>query len=269
MPDAGLIGDPAHELNGLILNDKWKVIEKNVRPSDATGGYFSVGYIVKDSTGHKAFLKALDFSKPFRNVDPSFHLQIMTAAFNFEREVLKQCKDHRLTHVVFAIDEGTINFPNWKYPVQFLIFDLAKADIRSLKNVGQAFDLAWTLRSLHQIAVGVWQLHKIEIAHQDLRPSNVLVYEGDILKVADLGRSECRNRVAPHSEDHIPGAASYAPPEFLYREISSDWGCRRFGCDLYHLGSMVIFFFCGMQMTPMLKSKLHENHLWTTWRGTY
>jgi len=269
MSSSGPTKNPAQELEGIVLNDRWKVLTKIVRPPEATGGHFSVGYIIEDTSGHKAFLKALDFSKALEEEDPAKHLQMMTEAFNFEKEILRQCKDHRLSHVVLAIDEGTIRLPDCTNPVQFLIFDLAESDIRSLQKVGQAFDLAWTLRSLHQIAVALWQLHGIEIAHQDLKPSNILVYKDDHLKVADVGRAECKAMTAPHSDLAIPGARSYAPPEFLYHEISSDWECRRFGCDLYHLGSMVVFFFCGMQMTAILKTKIHPNHIWDIWRGSY
>lgn len=269
MPPDGPIRNPAEELLGLVLNGRWKVIEKIVRSPEATGGCFSVGYIIEDPSGHKAFLKALDFSKAFKDEDLTKRVEEIAAAFNFEKDILKRCKQHRLNHVVFAIDEGTIKLPDYDLPVPFLIFDKAEGDIRSLKKVEQAFDLAWTLRSLHQITVGVWQLHKIEIAHQDLKPSNVLVFEGDLLKLADLGKSACKNMVAPHSNEAIPGAWPYAPLEFLYGDISLDWECRRFGCDLYHLGSMVVFFFCQMKMTEILKTKVHQNHWWTKWPGSY
>jgi len=269
MESAGPLRNPAEELLGLVVNTDWKVAAKLHRPPGATGGQFSVGYIVENSSGHKAFLKALDYSKALRSEDPAKVLQGMTEAFNFERNILGQCKHHRLDRVVFAIDEGKISLPEWPFPVQFLIFDLAETDIRSLQKVGQAFDLAWTLRSLHQIAVGIWQLHKHDIAHQDLKPSNILVFKDDQMKLADLGRAECKNLIAPHSTCTIAGARPYAPPELLYGEISSDWECRRFGCDLYHLGSMVVFFFCGIQMTAILKSKLHPNHIWTMWAASY
>jgi len=269
MPSDGPTKNPAQELEGLVLNDRWKVLTKIVRPPEATGGHFSVGYIIEDPSGHKAFLKALDFAKALADEDPTKHLKIMNDAFIFEKEILRQCKDHRLSHVVFATDEGIIRLPDCPNPVPFLIFELAESDIRSLQKVGQAFDLAWTLRSLHQITVGLWQLHKIEIAHQDLKPSNILVYKDDQLKVADVGRAECKNLTAPHSDWPIPGARSYAPPEFLYNEISPDWECRRFGCDLYHLGSMVVFFFCGIQMTAILKTKIRQNHIWGIWTGSY
>jgi serine/threonine protein kinase len=263
------IKNPAHELTGQIVNDDWKVIEKLIRPKRATGMSFSVGYIIENSVGQEAFLKALDFSEALKSPDPARAFQAMTEAFNFERDVLARCREKKMSRVVTALDEGKIELPGGAYPVQFLIFDLAEGDIRSHPKAAQAFDLAWILRSLHHIAVGLWQLHGHGIAHQDLKPSNVLVFKGDQMKVADLGRAERQGVTSPFSEFCIPGAKSYAPPELLYGEMQPDWKCRRYGCDLYLMGSMVVFFFCGIQMTAILRDKLHPKHIWEVWPLDY
>lgn len=263
------IKNPAHELIGQVVNDDWKVIEKLVRPEGATGMVFSVGYIIENSTGQKAFLKALDFSHAFDSPDPARILQALTESFNFERDVLARCREKRMSRVVTALEDGKIELLGGAHPVQFLIFDLAEGDIRSHPKAAQAFDLAWILRSLHHIAVGLWQLHGHGIAHQDLKPSNVLVFEGDQMKVADLGRAERLDVTSPFSEFCVPGAKSYASPELLYGEMQPDWKCRRYGCDLYLMGSMVVFFFCGIQMTAILRDKLHPEHIWEVWPQDY
>lgn len=261
--------NPAQEMLGLTINGRWRVISKLPRLPGATGGAFSVGYIIESSSGQRAFLKALDFSRAFLSPDPAKMLQVMTEEFIYEKTVLEQCKDSRLSHVVFALEEGKMTLPSWPCPVQYLIFDLADGDIRRLNKVGQAFDLAWTLRALHHVSVGLWQLHKHGIAHQDLKPSNILVFSGEQLKVADLGRAESKKSPSPYCDLHVAGARSYAPPELLYHEISPSWACRRFGCDLYHLGSLVVFFFCGIQITAIIKKYLHPLHVWDVWQTEY
>ena len=217
----------------------------------STGGCFSVCYIVEDIKGKKAFLKALDFSKAFKEIDPIFALKILTEAYYFEREVLTKCRNEKLDHVVLAIDDGIVRFSDGGV-VPYLIFELADGDVRRQASVSEQFSIAWSLRSLHHIAVGLKQLHGQGIAHQDLKPSNVLVFNGDTSKIGDFGRSAYKGHAPPHENNPIPGDPTYAPPELLYGYMNSDWNSRRFGCDAYLLGSMTIFFFLGVGATTLI-----------------
>ena len=66
----------------------------------------------------------------------------------------------------------------------YIVFELASGDIRAEIERLPNFDLAWCLRSLHNATVGVQQLHSKDIAHQDIKPSNVLVFGMDGSKLA-------------------------------------------------------------------------------------
>lgn len=54
--------------------------------------------------------------------------------------------------------------------VDYLIFELADGDVRSHLDAMPAFDAAFLLRTLHHVATGLQQLHRAQIAHQDLNP---------------------------------------------------------------------------------------------------
>jgi serine/threonine protein kinase len=154
--------------------------------------------------------------------------------------------------------------------VQYLIFELAEGDVRSKLDEFDAMGLAWALRSMHHVATGLRQLHSIGVAHQDLKPSNVLLFdEGSSSKIGDLGRSVLRNVPAPHEEAIVAGAIAYAPPELLYKSPPEDWPARRFGCDTYLLGSMVVFLLTGLSATALLMKHLPEELHYRTWAGTY
>ena len=56
----------AHMLKGRELPGGWRVIEKIERDPDATGGHFSVGYIV-ERNGSRGYLKALDYTLAFES----------------------------------------------------------------------------------------------------------------------------------------------------------------------------------------------------------
>ena len=100
---------PAELLLGKTLDEGWRVIEKLPLLPTATGGIFSVGYVVQALDGTRGFLKALDFTKAIGATDPAEAMKSVTAAFLFERDVLERCKNSRMDRVVLAIAEGKTN----------------------------------------------------------------------------------------------------------------------------------------------------------------
>ncbi|MBU1702311.1 MAG: hypothetical protein KJ970_09700 [Candidatus Eisenbacteria bacterium] len=250
---------PAECLAGLTLDGGWKVIQQITPPPHATGGHFSVGYIVEDPTGRRAFLKALDFTKAFQAPDFARELQAMTAAYNFERDLLSKCVVHKLHRVVTPLADGTVVVPGTLGPLQnvcYLIFEHATGDIRDEVAQFSVFDLAWCLRSLHHSAVGLRQLHTTGIAHQDLKPSNVLVFGDQGSKLADLGRASDSTIPSPTDGLRIPGDVGYAPPEQFYDLQANRSFSERCLADMYLLGSLVFFYFANCSATQAIVSKI-------------
>lgn len=268
---SGFTDSPAEQLQGKLLTNGWRVVSRLSSSGEMTGGTFSASYIVENEKGERGFLKALDYSRALKSNDPARSLQALTAAYNIERDLLQLCANKRLSRVIRAIDSGKIDIDRTRADgvVEYLIFELADHDIRGYLDWAKSFDLAWTLRTLHQIATGLFQLHRIDVAHQDLKPSNILVFAKDISKIADLGRATQKQVTAPYDNDIVSGDPTYAPPEQLYGYADADWIRRRLGCDLYHLGSMIVFFFSAASMTAMIKSYLASAHDWDSWGGTY
>ena len=265
---AGAIKTPAQQLHGMTLDGGWKVVEVVQASAQGTGGNFSQGYIVENSGGKRAFLKALDYSRALRAPDPPTALKALIDAYIFERDVLHRCRDKRLDHVVLAIADGTVRVSG--EPVQYLILELAEGDVRSQADKAARFDTAWILRALHHVAVGSSQSHREGMAHQDVKPSNILAFDGGkTSKLGDLGRAAYQGHTPPHEILNIAGDPAYAPPELLYRYVDPDWNRRRLGCDAYLLGSMVVFFFTGVGMTALLRKELHPSHAWDRWAGDF
>ena len=192
---------------------------------DTTGGHFSVGYIVEDESGHRGFLKALDFSEALRQPNSTMVLQALTNAFNYEKQLLDQCKANNLDRVAVSIDDGEISVGDLhpSLPVPYIVFELADGDVRSRLNLTKSFELSFILRALHHCTTGIRQLHNLRVAHQDLKPSNVLVFGDAEFRVADLGRSAMQGTSTPMDQLDIAGdgGLTYAPPELLYGEVSS------------------------------------------------
>jgi eukaryotic-like serine/threonine-protein kinase len=112
------------------------------------------------------------------------------------------------------------------------------------------------LRTLHHVSNGLRQLHGAEVAHQDVKPSNVMTFGVGGAKIGDLGRATDHARAMPHDDHAIAGAKPYAPPELLYRETASDWGTRRAACDVYLLGSLAVFLFIGVGTTARMMMEI-------------
>jgi eukaryotic-like serine/threonine-protein kinase len=258
---------PAQKLDGQKLSNGWTVKTQVNKKPGATGGFFSIGYTVVHENGNEAFLKAIDFSDAFRSADPARELQPLVETFNFERDLLEKCKSKNLDRVVRALESGTTTIDG--IPVPYLIFELADGDIRTHMDISANLDLAWTLRMLHHVAVGLKQLHGLGIAHQDIKPSNVLVFAGVTSKLADLGRAAHPDFKPPHHDNFIPGDYSYSPPELRYGYIHPDFNQRRFGADAFLLGNIILFSFTRLTMSAVLLSFLAPEHMPVTWRSTY
>lgn len=264
---------PHELLEGIPLKNEWRAVKKLEKPESGSGGAFSCGYLAERSDGQRGYLKALDFfSRLPEKEDPARILAPLLDAYNFERDLLSKCNRHRLSKVVTALDDGSITVPNVPPPstVQYIIFELAEGDIRKQMEQVDQLDAAWILRSLHHIALGLQQLHSLNVAHQDIKPSNVLLFEElKTSKLADLGRAAAKGVEPPHYDFPIAGDWSYAPLELLYGAIPVSWEGKRVGCDLYLLGSMVASLFTGVAMTPLIIMGLDDRFTWATWHGSY
>src|SRR5579859_1957573 len=241
----------AHNLVGTMLPDGWLLTEKArqgfVGP-DETGGHFSVGYIA-EKDGKQAFVKVFDLGGALMQNAGNVMQAMMMLGQNhqYECQLLDICNAAHLDRIVQVLGRGQASITTSQglsTPIPYIIFERAASDIRRALHKANVIEDAWRLTMLHHVAVGVQQLHGQQIAHQDIKPSNVLIFEsgGESAKLADLGRASRNDGLsAAHDSLAIAGDFNYAPPEQAYGVFAPEWRDRREGCDLYHLGALLAF----------------------------
>ena len=262
----------AARLSGLTLSDGWRLTEHIKHSPYSTGGTFSHSYLATKD-GMMAFVKAFDFSHAFEpDADTLEILNLLTASYEHERDVLEHCRGRRLSNVAIAIGHGHVSVPDMNTMegrVYYLLFEKADGDIRCQMDESDAMDSVWCMRALRHVCLGLWQIHRELIAHQDIKPSNILCYGSEDFRVADFGRSSRRGHGVWYDAAKIPGDRTYAPPELLYGYTHPDFVPRRIGSDLYMFGNLAAFLFTGVNVTEALMAQLDPQHHFRQWGSNY
>lgn len=248
---------PAERLEGVALNEKWLVLERLVRDPGDTGQSRSSCYgAVSVDGGRSAFVKAFDFRLDDRSGDTD-RLERNVREFNHERKILEYCNE--LSRVTRIYDSGVVVIDG--EAVHFIVCEFAPRSFRRLQPPGdEAVQAHERLYALRKIASALIQLHSAGVAHQDVKPSNAVCFDDQVIKITDLGSSSCLHLPSPpHDEDPVVGQPNYAPYELLYPNSgTSTWQRRRFGCDAFLLGNLIFTSFVGASMSILVLHALDE-----------
>lgn len=253
---------PAEKLVGLTLLGQWTVKEKIQHDPGDEGQSRSSFYRAVGQDGRAAFVKAFDFRHEDMHGDID-RLEHMVREFANERRVHELCTKHSLSRVTTIYGSGKVTVDD--FPVNFLICEYADGSMRELQPPGcPSIPPYLRLIGLRQVASALAQLHSVGVAHQDVKPSNAVHFNGDTLKISDLGSSSCTQFDAPpHDELSFAGQPNYAPYELLYGDKSSIWYNRRIGCDLFLLGNLVFTSFVGHSLSYLVMHGISENLRYT------
>jgi eukaryotic-like serine/threonine-protein kinase len=109
-----------------------------------------------------------------------------------------------------------------------------------------------------QAADAVHAAHLAGVVHRDLTPGNLLVCDGDIVKITDFGIARAAGGPALTATGQVLGAAAYLSPEQVAGEPASP------GSDIYTLG--VVLYEClsgarpftGANAVEVARAHLHQ-----------
>lgn len=257
----------ASRLEGKKIG-QWNVTKRKPKDADDSSGYFSSCYFVENDKGEKAFLKAYNYLYAFSKTTGSADtLKFMTENFTYERDLLRVCGNSKMRRVVMAIDSGEYSESGEVVSVPYLVFE--HADGGNLTSFLPLSDLSWKLKSFHGALLGISQLHKAKVAHQDIKPSNILIFGKTIAKISDLGSATQLGNASNWEAFEIAGDQRYAPIELLYKYFSPNWETRRFGADLFMLGGLLTYMIADVNFLSLMYQKLEPHQRHSAFGGTF
>ena len=109
---------------------------------------------------------------------------------------------------------------------------------------------------LHDVACGISFLHchTPPIIHRDLSARNVLLNEGMVAKIADLGMARIVPGLRASTMTKAPGASIYMPPEALEDKSRYD-----VTIDIFSLGVLTIFTLSQMFPDPLAAAYMDDS----------
>lgn len=248
---------------------EWIILEKQSKTAEDNSGFWSTCYKVSNESGAIAFLKAFNYTYAFGNTNSTDVMMDMLENYTYERDVLNFCKENKMRRVVTAIDSGEYKEPNELIPVPYLVFEFARGNVKRCKEL-ELPNLDWKLKTIHGAFIGLRQLHQKNIVHQDIKPSNILIFGESYSKISDLGSATRKGSESKNwSGDPFCGDLRYAPIELLYNHFSEHWETRRFGADLFMIGGFLTYLLSSVNFLHLLHSKIPEKLQWRFFGGKY
>jgi serine/threonine protein kinase len=240
-------------MKGAKLPGGWVVGERI-----GAGRSRSVGYLVTGPNGEKAFLKAFDFSRAYEAKDTLAAIDKIDSSIRHEFGLVEMCAKSKMSRVVRGLAQGKIKLTEQDRAIWYLIFEWAEGDVRHELAKVDPNEQVWRLRTLHQTAVGLTQMHRRRIYHLNVKPSHLLEIPGSGIKLGDLSTASRQGMPAPLFDADNPGDPIYAPPEALYGFRLEEPLAHQQARDMYLFGSLIAFLYLELTTTTALLMYLPE-----------
>lgn len=248
----------ADAILGMTTDCGWNIFHQ-IDTEQKSGGNHCIRYLARNSKGDVAFLKAMDLSSAFQlqAKDRLREINNLTGHYLFERDILNKCKEKSMTKVVIPLSAGEIRIPSQIPPldeVYFIVFEKAENDLRQAFIDSPPSTWFSFFRAIKHTCLGLEQLHSAGIAHQDIKPSNILNFEQAVSKIADLGRVIDEKGESPFANYYFAGDLNYAPIEILF-SVQINKFEERYLADLNAVGSLIYQTMVGVPITGALVSE--------------
>jgi serine/threonine protein kinase len=115
---------------------------------------------------------------------------------------------------------------NFKGRVLTIRMEMGQQDLTGLR-----MDDAELERVAGQVASALQALHSRGVLHGDVKPANLLLFPGNVVKLADFGLA----RKLTDPPRPVQGTPYYLPPEAVFGQVGTETDVWGLGCTLYEL----------------------------------
>ena len=147
-------------------------------------------------------------------------------------------------NIARVYDYGETDPPN----PPFLVMEFVAGPSLAQVLAGGAMDPARTMKIVAQAAAGLQAAHRAGLVHRDIKPGNLLLAPGDVVKITDFGIAHAAGSAPVTSTGLVIGTAGYLAPE----RVAGSRGSA--ASDLYALG--VIAYECLAGAAPFTGAAL-------------
>ncbi|MCB9451846.1 MAG: protein kinase [Anaerolineaceae bacterium] len=179
--------------NDTLLNNRYRLVAQQ-----GSGGMAVIYKAVDVELGRTVAVKVL---RPSLTSDPSF----LTRFRNEARSVAN------LSHpnIVTVYDVGADG------PTHYIVMEFVEGqDLKKIIKSEGILSVDRTLKLAIQICAGIGFAHRAGLVHADVKPQNILVTKGDIIKVTDFGIAQALSDTQPGEKQSVVwGSPHYFAPE--------------------------------------------------------
>jgi len=257
-----------NDLKGKTIGG-WLVGDRIIN-NDMTAKYALFYEVSKD--GVNAIMKVLNYDKCLNAnyldgaKDQNDLLAREAEAFHFETQLSKECAGSHMGNVIRYLDSGELKLEGYAVRnVAYIVYEMSEGKIGNFLKFSSKANfvadlglLVDKLKSLHQVTKGVKQLHTHLIAHHNITPQSIEVFNtNSVFKVGGLQKSRTRQTVlnSPVAAKLFDGDYTFAPPEAFFGYKISEEMSTYYQIDTYMLGNLVVYYLSSMNLTTLINQK--------------
>src|SRR5437588_5398077 len=145
--------------------------------------------------------------------------------------------------------------------LHFLVMEYVDgANLQEIVKRGGSMDPVRAAHYMRQAALGLQHAHEAAgLVHRDIKPGNILVDRGGLVKVLDMGLArffhDDEDLLTKKYDENVLGTADYLAPEQALDSHSVD-----IRADIYSLGGT--FYFCLTGRTPFAEGSVAQKLIW-------